>query len=300
MEFDKENIGEPNKKMKTKSIVKKIEKSPITAYDGFLCDSKKVNQDSENRQSNSYNNSSHLDGNDTHKHPSVEVIEIEPDEHTSLECQLASCDEAIVRTVPPRKRVHQFDLKQSSASERPEQKTTELPNDQPARAQEHQMSRTTLKENVAHVTPSRVQRLATDLLNASNSRAEQVSSICSTQSNAGKFEPQLYNRQLEYRTNEFISEITKWDSKWLLDKHENPFKYHIDFKRLNSIMPIMHLDTNFADLSTFQRFVEIFFISQLHRSYWILSYMFRVENLWEGHGQFSATKWNKNVPSFQK
>lgn len=28
--------------------------------------------------------------------------------------------------------------------------------------------------------------------------------------------------------------------------------------------------------------------------------MFKVENLWEGHGQFSATKWNKNVPSFQK
>lgn len=60
-------------------------------------------------------------------------------------------------------------------------------------------------------------------------------------------------RTVDELKNDFISEITKWEYKWIESKNLNPLQYK---------MNIRHLETDFTDLHTFQQFVLDF--SLLH------------------------------------
>lgn len=144
-------------------------------------------------------------------------------------------------------------------------------------ASEYQMSDTTLKEKVKIVVHSRGQQLARDMLAAAqakqkpkpgtiatNMKAKATQSYSSFQfpknpiPSTSKAPPpsppkdECTNdhdasvKTVDELKNDFISEITKWDYKWIENKNLNPLQYKLN---------IQHLDTNFVDLDTFQQFV---------------------------------------------
>lgn len=148
-------------------------------------------------------------------------------------------------------------------------------------ASEYQMSDTTLKEKVKLVVRSRGQQLATDMLIAAQAKGQPKGAInaaaaagtkatkpsaATTSSNKPMPStskapikvspppeiPSTYKddenavKSVEDLKNDFISEITKWDYKWINDRNLNPLQYK---------MNIRHLDTDFTDLHTFQQFV---------------------------------------------
>lgn len=129
------------------------------------------------------------------------------------------------------------------------------PIDQTPFVPEYQMSDATLKEKVKNVTRSRGQQLAIDMLidqarpsmERQNSHGQGPStSIISPPATPHKTELGLGTRPVEDLTNDFISEVTKWEFKWLDDNKVNPLRFKMD---------VRPLDTNFSDLTTFQGFV---------------------------------------------
>lgn len=132
-------------------------------------------------------------------------------------------------------------------------------------ASEYQMSDTVLKEKVKLVVRSRGQQLATDMLLAaaqSKDKPKAPATVILPVATSSKTpnkppSPEIpitygdadYNapvKSVEELENDFISEITKWKYKWINDKNLNPLQF---------TMNVRHLDTDFADLHTFQQFV---------------------------------------------
>lgn len=145
-------------------------------------------------------------------------------------------------------------------------------------ATEYQLSETTLKEKVKNVTRSRGQQLAADMIAAAAQSKDKpkgavtpglkpktpttsslpnnpIASTSKAPINIPSMEiPPTYGNDHEIKSvdeleNDFISEITKWNYKWIDDKNLNPLQY---------LLNVRHLDTDFTDLNTFQQFVSSF------------------------------------------
>lgn len=145
---------------------------------------------------------------------------------------------------------------------------------------EYQMSETTLKEKVKNVVRSRGQQLATDMLMPKNAllnnlnepststqttkankmvqmtaKSQAAETVATPNAYAENYTPEHVQLSIEELTNVFITEVTKWDFKWIYDKKPNPLQYSMEYK-----MEVRPLGTNFSDLSAYQRFDrEIFF-----------------------------------------
>lgn len=147
-------------------------------------------------------------------------------------------------------------------------------------ASEYQMSDTTLKEKCKVVVRSRGQQLATDMLRAEKSKGVAIPVASTAAGNRGMntsllnnsiasmskaptnlssrdIPPtygnhhEVYDKSVDELENDFITEITKWNYKWLDDGNLNPLQYTMNIRNLA-------LETDFADLQTFQQFVSSF------------------------------------------
>lgn len=118
--------------------------------------------------------------------------------------------------------------------------------DQPDVAPEYQMSDAILKEKVKNAARSRGQQLAHDLLMSQNARPNQNNSIVTSKQSAS----------IEDLTNEFISEITRWEFQWIAKEELSPSQLRKNIRQLK---------IDFNDLATFQRFDMIidFFLTFL-------------------------------------
>lgn len=118
--------------------------------------------------------------------------------------------------------------------------------DQPDVAPEYQMSDAILKEKVKNAARSRGQQLAHDLLMSQNARPNQNNSIVTSKQSAS----------IEDLTNEFISEITRWEFQWIAKEELSPSQLRKNIRQLG---------IDFDDLATFQRFDMIidFFLTFL-------------------------------------
>lgn len=193
---------------------------------------------------------------------------------------LSDGEDDIATLEPPRKRIRQVENFDHSTFEEnriePNDAQTEdkcigsiQSNDQ---VPEYQMSETTRKEKVKLVVRSRGQQLATDMLMSKNQLMNNLNELTtstfimkpnktttklatasqeattSATSNLfiknGKLEKE--GSSIEDLTNDFISEVTKWDFQWICDQKPNPLRYKMEVKPL---------DTNFPDLSSFQRYI---------------------------------------------
>lgn len=178
---------------------------------------------------------------------------------------------------PPRKRVRQQNPEFLLTTPEPEPQPEPEPKDSSddltdeeseQTIPEYQISDTILKEKVKLVQRSRGQYLATDMLkpqkkllksinnppvhpkgNRSNGSQTPLQPEPSTSSWSNNSN---YNTESDYKNfsiadlnNAFISEITKWDYRWIHDQKPNPLRYQ---------MNVQYLDTNFRDLASFQRF----------------------------------------------
>lgn len=185
--------------------------------------------------------------------------------------------EDILLVEPPRKRVRQPEPECSLPTPKPEpQPEPELKNSSDDLTEEaseqtipeYQLSDTTLKEKVKLVTRSRGQILATDMLKPPKKLLRGINvaptHLKVNRSNGSQIplhqEPSTsytinpnYNPESEYKNfsiadlnNAFISEITKWDYQWIRDQKPNPLRYQM--------LDVQHLDTNFSNLASFQRY----------------------------------------------
>lgn len=134
---------------------------------------------------------------------------------------------------------------------------------------EYQMSDATLKEKVKNVTRSRGSQLAFDMLTPKASLLNKMStgpkakqetnnevnhpnsqgpctSILSPPPAPLKIECDSEHKSLDDLNNEFISEVTSWEFKWIVDKKPNPLRFKMDVRPLEINSPNLHF---------FQRFV---------------------------------------------
>lgn len=141
---------------------------------------------------------------------------------------------------------------------------------------EYQMSETTLKEKVKIVVRSRGAQLASDMLMSKDEllnhlnepststqtpksnkmiipeqKLQEIAFPITSSSNVQNYEHQHDEMSIDNLTNDFISEVTKWDFRWISDQKPNPLRYKMD---------VRPLDTNFSDLDSFQRCGKHFLI----------------------------------------
>lgn len=150
--------------------------------------------------------------------------------------------------------------------------------DQPDVAPEYQMSDAILKEKVKNAARSRAQQLAHDLLMSQNARPNQNNPIVTSKQSAkstkrpkaqatrrNSHETSTSNcasrsnnnaMSIEDLTNEFISEITRWEFQWIAKEELSPSQLRKNIRQLG---------IDFDDLATFQRFDMIidFFLTFL-------------------------------------
>lgn len=184
--------------------------------------------------------------------------QVEPTVENKIPICLDSEDEEkedILLLEPPRKRVRQVEPEYSfpTHEREPEQKIEKDDSSSEQTLPEYQMSDTTLKEKVKLVTRSRGQQLATDMLKNAQKTLFKNGGPSQQEANTSSSVSQTYEPPSEYSnysiadlSNAFISEITKWEYQWINNKNPNPLRYQMDVKPL---------DTNFINLTSFQRFV---------------------------------------------